>query len=220
MKLFSILAMLTLPMIACANGFTVKEPNASPASINMLIEQKAQASGVTFVSNNQQYQLISGGLGVKQNMGNGSGSSSKGVSSLTSVTSPRVSSSNLGPSLWQGKKAGFKLFIIDEESIALVASASVSGITNNYYQIGYNSSTKAIAIICGNIIVTYNKYASPELIAQTFNINLVDHFPDMKVAIFSMPSWGDIFTTTDSINQSGLVVQAEIVVLENESVPL
>jgi hypothetical protein len=96
----------------------------------------------------------------------------------------------------------------------------VSGTTNNYYQIGYNPSTKAIAIICGNIIVTYNKYASPELIAQTFNINLVDHFPDMKVAIFSMPSWGDIFTTTDSINQSGLVVQAEIEVLENESVPL
>ena len=96
-------------------------------------------------------------------------------------------------------------------------AASVSGTFNNYYQIGYNPNTKGIAIICGNIIVTCNEYASPELIAQTFSISLVDHFPDMKVAIFSVPSWGDIFVTIDSIN---LVVQAEIEVLENEAVPL
>jgi hypothetical protein len=99
----------------------------------------------------------------------------------------------------------------------LIPRPLAAGMVINYYQTGYNPDTKGIAIICGNIIVTYNEYASPELIAQTFSISLVDHFPDMKVAIFSVPSRGDIFVTTDSIN---LVVQVEIEVLENEAVPL
>ena len=96
MKLFSMSVILTLPIIAFANGFTVKEPSFSATSIDTLIKQKAQASGVVFVSNNQQYQLITGVLAVKEN--------TDSSASLTSSTSLRESFIDLGPSLWQGKR--------------------------------------------------------------------------------------------------------------------
>ncbi|MCO4837835.1 MAG: hypothetical protein KC426_07065 [Oceanospirillaceae bacterium] len=218
MKLFLMLVMLTLPIVGSTFGFTVKEPPTSNTWASALIEQKAQASGVGFVSNNQQYKLILGGLAVKENTGNSVGLSLGHSSSLTSVTMPREAFEDAGTALWQGEKGAFKLFINDNR--AAVLDASVDNTDRDYYQIAYNSKTKAIAIICGNIIVTYDDTFSTEMITQTFSIQLVDHFPDMNVAIFSVPSWVDIFATTDQINQSGMVVAAEIEVLENAAVPL
>ena len=205
MKTLVILAVLTLPVVACANSFKVEERSATSTSNSAIIAQKAEESGVSFVSNNQEYKLILGGAASKKDNGN--------VSSL----SAGMSSSGSSSSLWQGTKGVYNLFIKETFNIPLASSLSN---TNDYYQIGYNPRTKGIAIISGKIIITYTADYPPELIAERFNINLIDHFPSINVAFFTVPPSADIFTTTNAANQSGMVIKAEIEVLENVYIPL
>ena len=209
MKKINILLAAALPLLACASDFKVDETIYSPSSPNAIIEQKAEESGISFFSNNQEYKLISGGIASKNNNSNLHGSSSSMSASLSSS----VSSS----SLWQGTKAGYNLFIKEKSNSPVTASVSNTSI---FYQIGYNPRTKGIAIINGKIIVTYTNEFPPEKISEYFNINVVDHFPAINVAFFIVPEWADIFTITDILNQSDLVSKAEIEVLDNEYIPL
>ena len=209
MKKINILVALALPMLACARDFQVDETVYSPGSANAIIQQKAEESGISFFSKNQEYKLISGGVASKKNNSNPYSSPSSMSASLSSSVS--------GSSIWQGTKAGYNLFIKDKSNSHVAASASN---TNIVYQIGYNPRTNGIAIINGKIIVTYTDEFPPEKISEYFNINMVDHFPTINVAFFIVPQWASIFTITDTLNESGLVSKAEIEVLENEYIPL
>ena len=60
MKKINILVAAALPLLACASDFKVDETIYSPSSPNAIIEQKAEESGISFFSNNQEYKLISG----------------------------------------------------------------------------------------------------------------------------------------------------------------
>ena len=67
MKKINILVAAALPLLACASDFKVDETIYSPSSPNAIIEQKAEESGISFFSNNQEYKLISGGIASKNN---------------------------------------------------------------------------------------------------------------------------------------------------------
>ena len=201
MKTLVILAVLALPVVACGSSFKVDEVSEISTSTNTLIAQKAEESGVSFASNNQKYQLIDGGAASKKDNGNVSSSSSSDASS----------------SLWQGTKGGYDFFIKETFNTPLASSLSNN---TNYYQIVYNPRTKGIAIISGKIIITYKTDYPPEFIAERFNINLIEHFSSVNVAFFTTPPSIDIFTTTNAVNQSGMVIKVEIEVLENVYIPL
>jgi hypothetical protein len=51
-------------------------------------------------------------------------------------------------------------------------------------------------------------------------MQLVQDFAHLKTAFYTVNNGQDIFTITNSLNQSGLVSNAEVEVIENFAVPM
>ncbi|MDC1341974.1 hypothetical protein N8222_09260 [Oceanospirillaceae bacterium] len=200
MKLLLLVTLSCLSLTACAGSEIIR---SSGIQENPIVAQKANASGVSFVSNSDQYQLISGGQAVKK------------VSSSLSATQTGYSSEVL----WKGKNGAFELSITDKTLAQQRAQASsISG--SNYNQIAYNPRTGGIGVITGQIIVSYTDNFDAEAIGLSYSMQLVQDFAHLKTAFYTVNSGQDIFLITNSLNQSGLVSNAEVEVIENFAVPM
>ena len=200
MKLLLLVTLSCLSLTACAGSEIIR---SSGIQENPIVAQKANASGVSFVSNSDQYQLISGGQAVKK------------VSSSLSATQTGYSSEVL----WKGKNGAFELSITDKTLAQQRAQASsISG--SNYNQIAYNPRTGGIGVITGQIIVSYTDNFDAEAIGLSYSMQLVQDFAHLKTAFYTVNNGQDIFLITNSLNESGLVSKAEVEVIENFAVPM
>lgn len=169
---------------------------------NPIIAQKAQESGITFLSNADQYQLIAGGRAAK---------SGELASSMTVSQSQEQSEL-----LWEGTNGQFVLSISDVTASQQSAQALSS---SSYNQIAYNPRTGGIGVITGQIIVSYTDSFDALLIGDSFGIQLIDDFAHLNTAFYIVNAGQDIFIITNRLNQSGLVSSAEVEVIENFAVP-
>jgi len=200
MKLLLLVTLSCLSLTACAGSEIIR---SSGIQENPIVAQKANASGVSFVSNSDQYQLISGGQAVKK------------VSSSLSATQTGYSSEVL----WKGTNGTFELSITDKTLAQQRAQAS-SISSSNYNQIAYNPRTGGIGVITGQIIVSYTGNFDAESIGLSYSMQLVQDFAHLKTAFYTVNNGQDIFLITNSLNQSGLVSNAEVEVIENFAVPM
>ena len=200
MKLLLLVTLSCLSLTACAGSEIIR---SSGIQENPIVAQKANASGVSFVSNSDQYQLISGGQAVKK------------VSSSLSATQTGYSSEVL----WKGTNGTFELSITDKTLAQQRAQAS-SISSSNYNQIAYNPRTGGIGVITGQIIVSYTGNFDAESIGLSYSMQLVQDFAHLKTAFYTVNNGQDIFFITNSLNQSGLVSNAEVEVIENFAVPM
>lgn len=211
MRLLLTVALSLVSLSSCASNEITNTLSAQTNPIvsgstqtSPIVVQKAQASGVVFVSNADRYQLISGGRAVK-----------KGTSILALSASQTGTQSKL---LWEAANGAFELSISSEATAQQSAQALPSG--SNYNQIAYNPRTGGVAIITGQIIVTYTANFNADFIGESFGIQLAQDFAHLKTAFYTVNAGQDIFLITKSINQSGLVSSAEIEVIENFANPL
>lgn len=200
MKLVLIVAFAFLPLISCASS-QISEDINSP--INSIVSQKAQESGITFVSNANEYQLIHGGHAIK-----------RGLSASSASTSDSQAQSE---PLWEGTSGEFNLTISNSNTNQQNLQVLSNGI--DYNQIAYNPRTKNIAIITGQIVVFYTANYDAKTISTTFGLQLADDFVHLKIAAYKVGTHQNIFTLANSLNQSGLVSSAEIEVIENFAMP-
>ena len=200
MKLVLIVAFVFLPLISCASSRVMEDINAP---INSIVSQKAQESGIAFVSNANEYQLISGGRATKEGP----------LAAAASGSDSQVQSEPL----WKGASGGFILTIsspnINQKNAQLLSHSSKDN------QIAYNPQTKNIAIITGQIVVFYTANYNAAIISTTFGLPLTDDFAHLKMAVYKVGTHQNIFTMVNSLNQSSLVSSAEIEVIENFAVP-
>lgn len=199
MKLLLAVALTLVSASSCAN---VEITKGLSIEANPIIAQKAQESGITFLSNNDQYQLISGGRFEK---------SGEFASSMTVSQSQEQSEL-----LWEGTNGQFVLSISDVTASQQRAQALSS---SSYNQIAYNPRTGGIGVITGQIIVSYTDSFDALFIGDSFGIQLIDDFAHLNTAFYIVNARQDIFIITDRLNQSGLVSSAEVEVIENFAVP-
>ena len=199
MKLLLAVALTLVSASSCAN---VEITKGLSIEANPIIAQKAQESGITFLSNNDQYQLISGGRFEK---------SGEFASSMTVSQSQEQSEV-----LWEGTNGQFVLSISDVTASQQSAQALSS---SSYNQIAYNPRTGGIGVITGQIIVSYTDSFDALFIGDSFGIQLIDDFAHLNTAFYIVNARQDIFIITDRLNQSGLVSSAEVEVIENFAVP-
>ena len=195
---------LTLSLVALSACAANDFKKGLDIEANPIVAQKAQESGISFVSNSDQYQLILGGRAIKE-----------GISLSAMSASQNEQQSNL---LWEGANGAFELSISSQNLAQRSAQLSSSGV--DYNQIAYNPRTGGIGIVTGQIIVTYTDSFNSTLISESFGIQLSQDFPHLRTAFYSINVWQDIFTITNSLNQSGLVSKAEVEVIENFAVPM
>lgn len=200
MKLLLATVLFLFSLSSCANDAITK---GSVNETSPIIIQKAQESGIAFISNGDQYQLISGGRAFKPDI------SPSGISASQSH--------GVGYLLWEGVNGTFDLTISSLN--ANQQNAQVLSNSTSYRQIAYNQRTEGIAIITGQIIVTYTANYDSEFIAANFGIQLIDDFSHLKTAFYTVKLDQDIFIITNSLNQSGLVTSAEVEVIENFAMP-
>jgi len=201
MKLLLAVALTLVSASSCAN---VKVTKGLSVEVNPVIAQKAQESGISFMSNADQYQLILGGRAIKE------GNSVSGLPASEGGAQNKV--------LWEGVNGAFNLTISNSDTDQQSAQALSSG--GNYNQIAYNARTGGVAIITGQIIVYYTDGFDSEFIEASYNIQLVQDFSHLKTAFYTVNVGQDIFLITDYLNQGGLVTKAEVEVIENFLVPL
>ena len=199
MKLLLAVALTLVSASSCAN---VEITKGLSIEANPIIAQKAQESGITFLSNNDQYQLISGGRFEK---------SGEFASSMTVSQSQEQSEV-----LWEGTNGQFVLSISDVTASQQRAQALSS---SSYNQIAYNPRTGGSGVITGQIIVSYTDSFDALFIGDSFGIQLIDDFAHLNTAFYIVNARQDIFIITDRLNQSGLVSSAEVEVIENFAVP-
>jgi len=201
MKLLLAVALTLVSASSCANVEITKDLSVE---VNPVIAQKAQESGISFMSNADQYQLILGGRAVKE------GASVSGLSANQGGVQNEV--------LWEGANGAFNLTISNSNADQQSAQALSSG--SNYNQIAYNTRTGGVAIITGQIIVSYTDGFDSEFLEASYGIQLVQDFAHLKTAFYTVNAGQDIFLITDYLNQGGLVTKAEVEVIENFAVPL
>jgi len=170
-------------------------------SAKILIASKATQSGVVFSSNGFAYQLVLGGKAV--NTSNGS--------------NDELSSSLSTNSIWSDQMGGFQLSIDDDTSNGLSSSLSNDNENVNYKLIAYNSSTGAIGIIQGEIIVKLKPYYIAETIANTFNIELTNNFENISTAMYRVKRGQNIFVIAQLLSNHPGVEFAELDVIEHFS---
>ena len=200
MKLLLATALFLFSLSSCAS---TKLNKGIGIETDAIVVQKAQESGIAFISNGDQYQLISGGLAFATDM------STSGISASQSH--------GLGELLWEGVNGTFDLTISSQN--ANQQNAQVLSNSTSYRQIAYNQRTEGIAIITGQIIVTYTAEYDATFIATNFGIQLIYNFPHLNTAFYTLNPGQDIFLMTNSLNQSGIVSSAEVEVMENFSIP-
>jgi len=201
MKLLLAVALTLVSASSCANVEITKDLSVE---VNPVIAQKAQESGISFMSNADQYQLILGGRAVKE------GASVSGLSANQGGVQNEV--------LWEGANGAFNLTISNSNADQQSAQALSSG--SNYNQIAYNTRTGGVAIITGQIIVSYTDGFDSVFLEASYGIQLVQDFAHLKTAFYTVNAGQDIFLITDYLNQGGLVTKAEVEVIENFAVPL
>jgi len=200
MKLLLAVTLSLVSLSSCASTEILEILGSEPDSI---VSQKAHDSGITFQSNADQYQLISGGRAINP-----------------SLSTPSLSASQIQENrevLWEGNNGQFVLSISDHT--ASQQNAEVLSNSSSYNQIAYNPRTGGIGVITGQIIVTYTASYDAKFIGTNFSVQLIDDFPHLKTAFYTVNTGQDIFLITNSLNQSGLVSSAEIEVIENFAAP-
>jgi len=200
MKLLLVVALTLVSASSCANveitkGLSIEE--------NPIVAQKAQESGIVFMSNADQYQLIAGGRAAK----------SSGLISGMTASQSQVQ----GKLLWEGTNDEFVLSISDHSASQQGTHALSS--SSSYNQIAYNPRTGGIGVVTGQIIVSYTDSFDASLIAASFGIQLIDDFAHLNTAFYAVNAGQDIFIITNSLNQSGIVSSAEVEVIENFAIP-
>jgi len=200
MKLSLAVVLSLVSLSSCASTEILEILGSEPDSI---VSQKAQESGITFLSNADQYQLIAGGRAIKE------GASVSGLSASQGGVQNEV--------LWEGANGAFNLTISNSNAGQQSAQALSSG--SNYNQIAYNTRTGGVAVITGQIIVSYTDSFNVSFIAESFGIQLINDFSHLKTAFYTVNTGQDIFLITKSLNQSGIVSSAEVEVIENFAAP-
>ena len=174
----------------------------SQITVNPIITQKAQESGVGFTSNSEQYQLIADGYAQQQNTVN-IGSLSVGQSISTQ---------------WSSQRGPYQVFISSDSASQVVQSASAS--SSGYNQIALNLRTGNVAIITGQIVVTFANNTTAQSIASNHNINLSADYPRLNTAFFTVNTEQDIFSIAKALNEDAGVTSAQVDVIEHFSQPL
>ena len=174
----------------------------SQITVNPIITQKAQESGVGFTSNSEQYQLIADGYAQQQNTVN-IGSLSVGQSTSTQ---------------WSSQRGPYQVFISSDSASQVVQSASAS--SSGYNQIALNLRTGNVAIITGQIVVTFANNTTAQSIASNHNINLSADYPRLNTAFFTVNTEQDIFSIAKALNEDAGVTSAQVDVIEHFSQPL
>ena len=200
MKKIITILLISLSSISLAIGQNARN-NISDLALNAvspIVIQKAQASGVAFTSNQNQYQLILGGRAIARN-------------DNTLAAQSATSTSN---NLWLDTKGPFSL------SIGVGGDSANSTLSNNgvsFNQIAYNPQSGNIGIIVGEIIVKLKPNISAETIANIFGINLVANFQHINIASYRIQSWQNIFTVEKALSLNPGIEYAQIDIIENFS---
>jgi hypothetical protein len=196
-----ILLYSALLLVSLSTHATLQLVN-SQITVNPIITQKAQESGVGFTSNSEQYQLIADGYAQQQNTVN-IGSLSVGQSISTQ---------------WSSQRGPYQVFISSDSASQVVQSASAS--SSGYNQIALNLRTGNVAIITGQIVVTFANNTTAQSIASNHNINLSADYPRLNTAFFTVNAEQDIFSIAKTLNEDAGVTSAQVDVIEHFSQPL
>ena len=189
--------LITLLLIALSSvSFAVSVSSSNTSNTNAIIAQKAIDSGVTFQSNQSQYQLILGGRAI--------------IRSDNSLAAQLANSPS--NKLWSSQKGPYQVSIGTSGSRSN-SSLSSSGVSFN--QIAYNPESGNIAIINGEIIVKLKANVSAEYIASIYEIILTNSFERIDTATYRVNSWQDIFTIAQQLNENAGVEFAELDVIEH-----
>jgi len=185
--------LLILPsLISYADGV-----NLNPvSSMSSVVVQKALASGVTFTTNQVQYQLILGGRAFTKS------------DNSVAAQSAQSSTSNL----WSDEHGPY-LVSIDAGGHSANSSLSTNGA--NFKQIAYNPDSGKVAVIVGDIVVKIRPNYSAEAIAATYGINLVENFKDISYAWYRVSTSQDIFAIAQNLSGHAGVESAEIETIED-----
>ena len=193
MKKILISLLITPSLMAYADGVNLIEPGSLTSPI---VIAKAVESGVTFTSNQVQYQFIEGGRAIAKN--------DTSISARSALTSTN--------NLWSDEHGPYFVSIGSEGRI------SNSSLTNNgvnFKQIAYNPATGNVAIITGEIVVKIEPTYSAETIAASLNIELLDFLENISYAYFQVGSDQDIFTIAQNLTGHPGVASAEIIAHED-----
>jgi hypothetical protein len=174
----------------------------SQITVNPIVTQKAQESGVGFTSNSEQYQLIADGYAQQQNTVN-IGSLSDGLSI---------------PTQWSSQRGSYQVFISSDSASQVIQSASAS--SSGYNQIALNPRTGNVAIITGQIVVTFANNTTAQSIASSYNINLSRDYPRLNTAFFTVNAEQDIFSIAKALNEDAGVTSAQVDVIEHFAQPM
>ena len=197
MKKILILLFITVSV----NSYALKNGDSYGYSNNALLVQRALDSGITFESNQDEYQLILGGRAQIRDAANAS-------SNLSSLSDGN---------LWTAQKGNYQLSI-GQATTSSSLSSTLSNDNVSYNLIAYNSRTGGIGIINGEIIVKLRPYYSALTIASTFNIDLISNFESISTAMYQVRKGQDIFSITNTLKGHPGVEFAELDITENPSI--
>ena len=199
MKKIILILLISLSSISFAIGQNARNISNIPLNaVNPIVAQHAQSSGISFTSNQSQYQLILGGRAILQND--------------NSVAAQIASSSS--NNIWSDQKGSYQLSIgISSNNGAM--SSNLDNNTKDFNLIAFNSSSNGIAIINDDIIVKLLPNYFAEEIAATFNINLVENFTQINTAMYQVNKGQDMFAITQRLQNHPGVEFAEIDVTEH-----
>jgi|TARA_B110000967_G_C18875019_1_gene557782 hypothetical protein len=197
MKKILILLFITISV----NSYALKNGDSYGYSNNALLVQRALDSGITFESNQDEYQLILGGRAQIRNASN----------------APSNSSSLSDGNLWAAQKGNYQLSI-GQATTSSSLSSTLSNDNVNYNLIAYNSRTGGIGIINGEIIVKLRPYYNALTIASTFNIDLISNFESISTAMYQVRKGQNIFSITNTLKGHPGVEFAELDITENPSI--
>jgi len=201
MKKIIIVLLISLSSISFAIGQNARNISNIPLNaVNPIVAQLAQSSGISFTSNESQYQLILGGRAILQN------------DNSVAATSANSPSNNL----WSDQKGPYNI------SIGAGGASANSSLSNNgvsFNQIAYNPQSGNVGIIVGEIIVKLKPNSSAESIASIYGIKLTQSFDDINTAFYRVQDWQNIFTVTQALGKNSGIEYAEIDIIENFAYP-
>jgi len=191
MKKILTLSLIFASLMSFEVGAATKARNLNNSSMSSVVVQKALASGVTFTTNQVQYQLVSGGRAI--------------LKSNNSVAARSANSST--SNLWSDEHGHF-LLSIGAGGQSANNSLRSSGV--NFNQIAYSPDNKNVVILSGYILVKIRPTYSAEAIAATYNINLVENFNDISYAWYRVNSGQDIFAIAQNLSGHAGTESAEV----------
>jgi len=198
--LFFSLSSLSLAMSTPGQSNRNASNSLPPNMVSPIVAQQAQSSGIKFISNQIQYQLILGGRAI-----------------LASNKSEAAQNANLiSNNLWSDTKGSFNLSIgVGGDS----ANHSLRSNGVNFNQIVYNPQSGNVGIIVGEIIVKLKPNVSAESIGNLYGINLTSNFKHINTASYRVQNWQNIFTVTQDLKKNFGIEYAEIDIIENFDYP-